>query len=338
MLYIRTDINDVIATGHVMRCLSIAYAAKEIGEDVTFILADVQGKNYIENSGYQTMILNTQWNDMDAEIPILIELIEKENITTLLIDSYQVTDNYFRELSYYVDIIYIDDFAKDVYAVKMLICYMSHWEKLQHKKRYPDTKLLLGLQYIPLRNVYLNVEKKEIKDTVETVLLLSGGTDPHNVLPWFVEVLKENNFKEIIVICGRFNTNADILKEKYKDDHSIRVLKSVDNIEQYMKKADLAISAGGTTLYELCACGVPTVSYSFVDNQIENVHGFADGGIIEYIGDVRYDDIFHNLKEILNQYCSNVELRREKSRKMQKMVDGKGASRIVAEWMELIKE
>ncbi len=40
MLYIRTDMNPSIATGHMMRCLSIADAAASLGEDVTFILAD----------------------------------------------------------------------------------------------------------------------------------------------------------------------------------------------------------------------------------------------------------------------------------------------------------
>lgn len=338
MLYIRTDINEIIATGHVMRCLSIADAAKEIGEDVTFIFADEQGKNYIENRGYQTIILHTQWNDMQSELSQLKDIIEQEQITSLLVDSYQVTERYLKTLSSYVKVIYIDDWGQDVYPVDALICYMSHWEKLEHKTRYSNTKLLLGLEYVPIRTAFQNAERKEIRDKVESVLLLSGGSDPYNVLSELLSFIRTIPFNEIVVICGKYNTNADALMEEYKDDANVWILKSVNNIEDYMKKADLAISAGGTTLYELCACGTPAISYAFADNQIENVKGFAQNDIIEYAGDVRYDDVFGTLNEIVKSYCENIEVRKQHSQRMQAMVDGKGARRIVAEWMELIKE
>lgn len=338
MLYIRTDINEIIATGHVMRCLSIADAAKEMGEDVTFILADEQGKNYIEGRGYQTIILYSQWNDMESELSHLKKIIEKEQISSLLVDSYQVTESYLKTLSSYVKVIYIDDWGQDVYTVDALICYMSHWETLEHKTRYPNTRLLLGLEYVPIRTAFQNVERKASKDKIESVLLLSGGSDPYNVLSKLLRTLRTIPFKEIVVICGRYNTNADALMEEYIDDANVCILKSVNNIEDYMKKADLAISAGGTTLYELCACGTPTISYAFADNQIENVKGFAENDIIEYAGDVRDEDVFGNLEKIVKRYCENIEMRKLHSQKMQAMVDGKGARRIVTEWVELIKE
>lgn len=338
MLYIRTDINDVIATGHVMRCLSIADAAKAMDEDVIFILADEQGKNYIENRGYRTIILHTNWNDMESELPILQKIIDDKKIKSLLIDSYQVTDKYLKILSGYVKTMYIDDLAQIIYPVDALICYMSHWEKLQHEKKYSNTKLLLGLRYVPIRTIFQNLERKEIKKDVESVLLLSGGTDPYNILVGLLDVIKNFSFKEITVICGRYYKHTDFLIQEYKGFPNICILKSVDNVEVYMKKADLAISAGGTTLYELCACGTPAISYAFADNQIENVNGFAEMNIIEYAGDVRYDDVFGNISKLVKKYCENRELRKGHSQRMQTMIDGKGVSRIVLEWKKLQEE
>ena len=182
MLYIRTDMNDIIATGHVMRCLSVADAARAMGENVTFILADENGKKYIEKRGYSTIVLYTKWNDMESEIPFLRNVIKDKKITSILIDSYQVTEYYLETLSSYVKTIYIDDLAQTNHSVTSLICYMSHWEKLQHRKNYPNAKLLLGLQYVPVREAFQNLEKKEIKHDIETILLLSGGTDPYNIL------------------------------------------------------------------------------------------------------------------------------------------------------------
>ena len=53
MLYIRADMNNRVATGHMMRCLSIADAASSLGEEVTFLLADNQALGLIKERGYQ---------------------------------------------------------------------------------------------------------------------------------------------------------------------------------------------------------------------------------------------------------------------------------------------
>ena len=40
--------------------------------------------------------------------------------------------------------------------------------------------------------------------------------------------------------------------EEYNNRKNIILLRNIDNIQEYMKKVDIAISAGGSTLYELC--------------------------------------------------------------------------------------
>ena len=95
-----------------------------------------------------------------------------------------------------------------------------------------------------------------------------------------------------------------------------------------MRLADIVVSAGGTTLYELCACGTPTISYAFADNQLNNVEKFDEDGIIRYAGDARYTDIVPAVKKLLTKYDSR-EYRQELSTRMQDVVDGKGAERIV---------
>lgn len=337
MLYIRTDINDVIATGHVMRCLSIADAAQKWGENTTFILADEQGKQYIEDRGYRTIVLYTKWNDMESELPVLLEKIQKEKICSILVDSYQVTNNYMITLSEYVKTLYIDDLNEIEGFVHTLICYMSYWEKLHLDEKYLHSTLLLGLQYAPMRAVFQNINEKLIRDNIENILLLSGGTDSFHVLEQILDVIKDKGFREITIICGRYYKDEAALREKYKDYASIQIYKSVDNIEKYMMWADLAISAGGTTLYELCACGTPTISYAIADNQLENVRSFSEKEIIDYAGDIRCDNVISNIDKLITENC-DVKLRRERSKKMQKLVDGNGASRIVKEWKKLLEE
>lgn len=337
-MYIRTDMNSIIATGHVMRCLAIADAARELGEDVTFILADNQAAEYIIDRGYEAVVLGTKWDEMEAELPILFELIEKRKIGSILLDSYQVTESYLKQLSERVKTVYIDDLNIFIYPVDMLICYASYWENFEYAERYFDTKMLLGTKYMPLRKTFSNMKKKQIKEEIENVLLLSGGSDKYHILESLLEKIKDKKLEKINVICGRYYEGYEGYEEfaeKYKEYKNIFIYHAVEDIENYMQKADLAVSAGGTTLYELCACGTPTISYAFADNQLDNVRQFEKDGIIDYAGDVRCDDVVGNIICLLEKYFSDKKLRAERSVKMQQLVDGKGAKRIAEKIIQM---
>ena len=333
MLYIRTDMNDVIATGHVMRCLAIADAAREIGENVTFLLADENAVSLISDRGYQFIVLNTSWNQMEEELEVLESVIKDNHIDKLLIDSYQVTEQYLYNLRKLVKIAYLDDGSACLYPVDLWICYGSYWKECDYKTRYSGTRLLLGLKYAPLRDVFCKVEIKDISTTVNNLLIMTGGTDRYNIVASLLDVINRDMFEEINVICGQYYKGYEMLCNKYQENKNIKIYKAINNIEEYMKKADVAITAGGTTLYELCAIGTPSISVSFADNQIDNVLQFASDELIDYAGDVRRDNVTKNVLTYLDSFTK--EKRYECSRKMQELIDGLGAIRIAEELLKL---
>ena len=96
-------------------------------------------------------------------------------------------------------------------------------------------------------------------------------------------------------------------------------------------EADVAVSAGGTTLYELCACGTPTITYSCADNQLNNVLQFQEDGLMAYAGDIRNTNIFKKTEALLKRLDDSYQLRKECSEKMQGLVDGNGSIRIAEE-------
>ncbi len=335
MIFIRTDMNEKIATGHVMRCLSIADALKEQGEEVHFLLADEQAQNLIQSRGYESIVLHTVWNDMDSEIPVLLAAIDRYKITRILIDSYQVTLKYLTEIKKMVQIMYIDDLKLFCYPVDVIVCYANYWSRFYSRQNDPSTIFLLGTKYVPLRKVFWNCERKKITKEAGRLLLLSGGTDPYDFLGQTLMLLDLRVFQHIDVICGRYYPNYEELCGKYEKNSKISIHKSIPDIEKYMKNADIAISAGGTTLYELCACGTPTISYSFADNQLDNVKQFASDGLTDYAGDLRYENVPKKVIKLIEQYQKNLELRKQRSQEMQKLVDGKGAIRLAQKLVEL---
>lgn len=326
MLYIRVDMNNTIATGHVRRCLSIADAARSMGQETTFLLADQQAVGLLTEKGYSYIVLNTTWNDMEGELPVLREVIREYGITSLLIDSYMATEGYLKSVSELTQVTYIDDLNELMIPKGIsIVCYANYSGKFN----YPmDAITYSGTRYTPLRQEFLGLPPKQIRDKVDNVLIISGGTDNYEILKRILEKIPVKEFKSINAVCGIYSLNYEELKEKYAQMENVHIYKSLNNIIDYMRKADVVISAGGTTLYELCAIGVPTITYSMADNQIENVKSFARDGIMEYAGDIRYDNVPERVNVYLSEYCNDIEKRRTQSEKMQQIVDGEGAIRI----------
>lgn len=246
----------------------------------------------------------------------------------MLIDSYQVTERYLYELRKLTQTIYLDDIFSFAYPVDGIICYANYYKKFAYKDNCIGTKLYLGTEYVPLRKEFAMCPKKKIQERVENLLLLSGGTDPFHFSKNLLADLDTKRYQRVDVVCGRYNEDYENILQKYQNNGNVFLHKAVSNIKEYIAQADLVISAGGTTLYEICAVGTPAISYAFADNQLDNVMQFQKDSIIDYAGDVRVDNVVENVNSLLEKYYENRELRLEKSKKMRQVVDGKGAIRI----------
>lgn len=343
-IYFRTDGNEVIATGHVMRCLSIADACKENGHEAIFITADDQCGELIQQRGYNYINLFGKWDDLEYELTNLEHLINTQSIQMLLIDSYYVTEKYLERLKCLTKTIYIDDLNSFHYSVDMLINYSIYADKFMYSTRYNNTKLLLGCKYVPLRTQFRNIGKKVIHKQVRNILITSGGTDNQNIVGHLLKsILHDVDFEHIFfhVVTGVFNSNLLELRTLEKKNDSLSIHCNVLDMAALMMNADVAISAGGSTLYELSACGVPTVTYSFADNQLDNVNEFDKKGLMEYAGDTRIDinvcinSIIRIVKNYIN--CNSVEKREKCSNRLQQLVDGKGCMRIVEAYCSKIE-
>lgn len=346
MFYIRTDANAIIATGHVMRCMSIAKEINKLGEEVTFITADMQTEDMIKKNGFSVICLNSKWYDLEEELNRLITIIQDYEISSLLIDSYYVTENYLKELRKYTRIVYIDDLATFEYPVDVLINYNNYANSLEYEKwtTKTGTKLILGCSYVPLRSEFRDTIREQCTN-IKSILLTTGGSDSNHVALKFLHYLIKfirNTDKthyiysdflsniQIHVVVGKFNTDKELLQRVQNSNSNITLHMEISNISDLMRNSDIAITAGGTTMYELCACGVPMITYTFADNQELGVKGFDKLGIAKYCGDVREgeESLWKNIMETLVFHMLNLDKHNKIADHMQSMVDGYGAYRL----------
>lgn len=330
----RADANSKLGSGHVMRCLSIAKALRKRGQETTFITADKEAATLILDQEFLSICLNSTYDNLEEEIEKLKSLVIGEDIQMLLIDSYYVTLNYLEEINKLTRVIYMDDLNLFIYPVEILINYNIYAERDTPKEKYPNsTKLLLGCNYVPLRDEFI-CEKLEIQKTAKNVLITTGGADSYNMAGQIIKYIRNDqrlNFLRLHVVIGPLNNNLQSLNEISKQFNDVILHFNVSNMSQRMRESDIAISAGGSTLYELCSCGVPTISFSYADNQREGTKEFDRQGFIYYAGDSR-DDVTQCLKNIgdkLLEFCEDDLLRKGLSLRMQALVDGFGSDRIV---------
>lgn len=334
MIYIRIDVNSQIGMGHAMRCLSIADALRSLGKDVTFITADNKGQALLKERGYDMVCLDGRWNAPEQELEELLKFIQTNPAEYMIVDKYEVTEKYLNKISKVIKVVYIDDLNQFIYPCDCLIAYANYYEKFQYPKHYKDTKLLLGTKYVPLRQEYSDQKRKKINSVGNKVVFLSGGTDNYSVTMTFVRELMKQKVLDIYyirIICGAFHKDIEQLRSLAEDyENNIEILVQVKDMWNHMQWADIAVSAGGTTLYELSACGTPFITYTIADNQFDNVRCFERENHIYYAGDMRKDPE-NNMKNLvceLNLLRNDSKRREEISKSLQQLVDGNGSMRI----------
>ena len=139
------------------------------------------------------------------------------------------------------------------------------------------------------------------------------------------------------MICGAYHNDGEALEKLAQaSEGRLRVMRNLTDLSDIMSASDLAIAAAGSTLYELCAVGVPTLVYEFADNQHPGAEAFA-----KKVGSVRLGDLRTQAAQAAQTACKEVrrlaepEERQRISEQMKRLSDGHGAERI-AEELELL--
>lgn len=355
MVVIRADANSKIGMGHVMRCLSVADALLKRGEEVLFVTADDTPVPLLTKKGIPYRVLHTDYADMEAELPELLAVLRELTLraespeaallqrnTSILVDSYYVTEKYLTALKSRIITIYMDDIYAFSYPVDMLINYNIYGEEMGYEKdaAFADTKLLLGTEYVPLREEFLAGEQQRTAAD-GGILITTGGSDSFNLAGQLLteamkyDALKE---KEYHVVSGSLNPHIGELQALAEKHGNIHIHCNVTNMAELMAESEIALSAGGSTLYELCVMGVPVIAFSFAENQERLVQTFVKRGIAQYGGNYRTDGnkMIQNTIAGLEMLLEDENLRAEYRKKARTLVDGKGADRI-AEAIQALK-
>jgi len=351
MLAIRVDGGQSIGMGHVIRCLSLAQEIRKLGQNVLFISKFEEGIKKIKQSEFEVLrLINKKSSSFDgfdygdkseliSETKEIIQFINKHGIKSLIVDSYNVDNEFFSSVRKKVKkLVYIDDLNAFDYDVDLIINYNANANLEDYSRINKSVKKLLGPEYVLVREQYRNINNQNIAKDVSEILITSGSTDYYSTIPFFLKaIVRETDFADtkLNVVIGQGFKNIDEIKVASRDRKNIILYEDVSDLSKLMISSDVAISSGGSTLYELCACGTPSLSYIIAQNQEKSAQALSKKGIIECLG------WYHRLStdvavQKIKSLCIDFKRRKELSAKMQEVVDGNGARRAAEEILKQI--
>lgn len=340
MFYFRVDSNEHIAGGHLMRCISIAQELVASGREVIFLIADNNPVDTLENYNFKYTVLDSDWRDLSTDIEQVETILQEDNNPVILVDTYSVTRNYIECLIPIAKVAYLGSKRECLGILDLLINYSADIDYKFYHDCYSDgTLLLLGPQYAPLREEFRNSDY-QLKKECKSILLTSGNTNKYGIVEAVIDELLPYLDKyeiDLNVVVGHMFENSAKLYQRYSDYPHVRLLENVSKMSELMKQSDLAISANGTTVYELAAIGLPTISFAMVEEQLTSARALNGLGVVDYCGDAFDDSIkcAKRIKERVEFYInSNVE-RELLAQKAHQVINGDGVRYICDALLEL---
>lgn len=320
-ILIRSEGGHRIGMGHVMRMLVLANAIREFA-DVEFACREDEefqpGIKHIESCGYTV-------HKIDGEN--VVGELARIGGSCLITDSYEVDEEYFDRTGDIFPVTgYMDDLNRHRINVDFIINQNVYAGDLRYRtdKR---TELFLGTKYVLLRDEFQKLPKRNTKKEIRNVLITLGGSDPKN-LTGEIALKLSRAFPGVIfhVVVGLSFSNIDDVKKIAGGNIYIHINPKMSEL---MLKCDAAISACGSTVYELCACGTPVIGVVTADNQEMAAENLDSIGVLKLAGET--DEIIGHLNGM------NYEVRFRMSKIAQSLVDGCGSFRLANGIKEIMR-
>jgi len=354
----RVDASIQIGTGHVMRCLTLADELTWQGHRCWFVCREHPGNlsDLITSKGYflkklpapahnhsqpqssrsenYAFWLGLDWQEDARET---VDAITPLKPDWLVVDHYGLNAEWESALCKVVgNIMVIDDLANRPHNCALLLDQNLGRLVLDYDELVPkDCQCLVGPRYALLRPEFAKIREQSLKrrenPELKRILISLGGVDRANVTGQILESLAATSMPtstELDIIMG---ASAPYLHEVRKQVDRLpfkaTVSVNVKDMAKRMCSADLSIGAAGSTSWERCCMGLPSITVVLAENQHSIAEALAKYGASLLADITRLTKV---LPELIEMYASNQENRLLLAQSARKVCDGAGVKRVAS--------
>ncbi len=333
LLVLRADAGGLTGSGHVMRLLALGEAWTGAGGHcllVSAALPEGLRARVVEGAGFGLhMTTEPAWSR--AEAAVLAGLCAARGARAVAVDSYSASVAYIAALSDAgLVVAVIDDMgALPDYPCAVLVNQNLHAEEALYAGKAARPLALLGPRFALLRQEFAHARaaQRVIRPRARNVLMTFGGVDPTGASLLAVEAarLLPEDFKLTLVI-GAANVRAEEIAARAAGAPCLALAYNPP-MAALMQEADMALSAGGTTVWEACALGLPMLLVAVNAEEAVSAERLARAGACLYAGPRQTLDP-ERLAAAIAGFADDLASRLKSNTLGRMLVDAHGAGRV----------
>lgn len=311
-LLVHANTGKNVGLGHLVRCMTLAKELLSRNLSVELRLKnDTDAVTFAQDGGLNPTISNPKRLKMD---------ICSSPAELIIVDSYDFSSRDFELLADRKTLMVVDELGKRNIPADIVLNNNIYADKIE----YPAADVVLrGTEYCMLREPFRSLPNPHYREKPESILVTVGGADLEdsfvNIVTVVASVATEVSINAVV---GPYFEPPDNLPDQIEFHHD------PPDIHELMLEADIAISGGGQTLYELAACGTPTIAVPLGTDQSLNIDGFEKAGFCHAV-EKPDDSVFkHELRTHFDNLYRDSETRRKMMETGRSIVDGRGVFRV----------
>lgn len=344
---IRVDASARMGTGHLKRCLSLAQALAQAGAQTRFVCrpldpvapqllatADVAVHWLPAVSGGFVPGADAPPHAGWAGLPQEQDAEETRQALASWSPDWVVVDHYAFDARWHravrdalgCRLLVIDDTADRALDANALLDH--NWDA-DHRAKYAGRLLrepvwLTGPHFALLSAAYRNAPRYAFHDTVRSIGIFMGGTDPDGVSARVLSACRAAGFAgPVEVVSTSASPHLGALRAACGADPVATLTLDEPDLAAFFARHDLQIGAGGGATWERCCIGAPSILVALAANQTPVLRAIDALGI-----GLRSGLSVAELTDRLRQMLHHPALRLRISQAAVQLVDGRGAERV----------
>lgn len=316
-----------VGFGHVRRCWTLAeyLTDRQLAggcAQVEFVADSPEAGDLLSTVGFSVII-----ERHPGSVDQTLHRITRAALPTIcVVDDPDLAPDRLEALQHLVPAACLDDTCARFFPVELVVNGSAGADRLPYRGM-AGTRYLLGPRYMLLRNAFRDAPPQAVRSqAVRRVLVLTGGGDTGAFTREIVLSMR-SALPDVAmdVVIGPFGSSPAFEAEGLR---GITLYRNPSDMRELMLSADLAVTGGGQTAYELAATATPSLGIRLAENQAINLRGLAEAGALWDLGGPDESGFWPRFAERVRALAQDQGARQRMGNCGRLLVDGRGAERV----------